>query len=178
MLKNTTQAYGSVSKCLHWIIALVIIGMFALGLWMVDLSYYDSWYVKAPHYHKSVGILLGAAMVLRLIWRWINPKPKHIVSHKPWEVILASTVHTLLYLLVFVIIATGYLIPTADGRCIEVFNWFTVPSIGTLLEDQEDVAGDVHYWLAIILIGLAILHALAAIKHHLLDKDATLKRML
>lgn len=178
MLKNTPQTYGSVSKCLHWIISLVIIGMFALGLWMVDLTYYDSWYVKAPYYHKSFGILLAVAVLFRLLWRWSNPKPKHIVSHKPWEVILAVMTHGLLYVLTFGIIITGYLIPTADGRGIEVFNWFTVPALGSVFEDQEEIAGDIHYWLAVALISLAALHALAAIKHHVIDKDSTLKRML
>ncbi|WP_439135878.1 cytochrome b [Pseudomaricurvus sp.] len=178
MIKNTPQTYGSVSKCLHWAIALVIVGMFILGLWMVDLTYYDSWYVKAPHYHKSVGILIAFAMIFRLLWRWSNPTPKHIVSHKPWEVSLALATHVLLYILIFSILVTGYLIPTADGRGIDVFNWFTVPSVGSFFDNQEDVAGDIHYWSAWAVIALASLHTIAAIKHHVLDKDATLKRML
>lgn len=178
MLKNTRQTYGSVSKLFHWTLTLLIIGLFILGLWMMELSYYDQWYQKAPHYHKSVGILVAIAMVLRLLWRWVNPKPQAIVSHKSWEVWLSALMQWLLYLLIFVILITGYLIPTADGRGIDVFNWFTVPALGSLIENQEDLAGDVHYWLGISVMVLAGLHAVAALKHHFLDKDATLKRML
>lgn len=178
MLKNTPQTYGSISKFFHWTLALLIIGLFVLGLWMMELSYYDSWYQTAPHYHKSLGILVALAMVLRLVWRWINPKPKAIVSHKPWEVWLSAIMQWLLYLLIFIILATGYLIPTADGRSIEVFNWFVVPALGAFVENQEDVAGFIHYWVAIGVMALSGLHALAALKHHFLDKDATLKRML
>lgn len=178
MLKNTPQTYGSVSKFFHWTLTLLIIGLFILGLWMRELTYYDSWYQLAPHYHKSIGILVALAMVLRLLWRWVNPRPRAIVSHKTWEMWLSALMQWLLYVGIFMILITGYLIPTADGRGIEVFNWFTVPALGALIEQQEDVAGAIHYWLAIAVMMLAGLHALAALKHHFLDKDATLKRML
>ena len=70
------------------------------------------------------------------------------------------------------------MISTADGRGIEVFNWFEVPALPALIEQQEDVAGLVHYWLATSLIVLAGVHALAALKHHFINKDKTLLRML
>jgi cytochrome b561 len=83
----------------------------------------------------------------------------------------------LLYLLLFFIVVTGYLISTADNRGIEVFNWFVVPGFGEFFDHQADRAGLVHEWLAYSLIGLVLLHALGALKHHFIDKDATLKRM-
>jgi cytochrome b561 len=73
---------------------------------------------------------------------------------------------------------SGYLISTADGRAIEVFNWVSVPALGELFENQEDVAGDIHFYLAWTLIGLAVVHALAALKHHFINKDDTMKQML
>ena len=73
---------------------------------------------------------------------------------------------------------SGYLISTADGRAIDVFNWFAVPALGELIENQEDIAGDVHFYLAWILIVTASLHAIAALKHHFFNKDDTLKQML
>ena len=73
---------------------------------------------------------------------------------------------------------SGYLISTADGRGIEVFNWFEVPGLGSFIENQEDLAGQVHEYAAYILIGLSSLHALAALKHHFMNKDNTLKKML
>ena len=70
------------------------------------------------------------------------------------------------------------MISTADGRSIEVFSWFEVPALGSVIDNQEDIAGEVHKYLAYGLIGLVILHAIAALKHHIIDKDATLTRMI
>ena len=75
------------------------------------------------------------------------------------------------------IMLSGYLISTADGRAIEVFSWFEVPATLSDIDGQEDIAGDIHEILAWTLIVLVALHALAALKHHFIDKDTTLKRM-
>lgn len=177
MWKNSKNNYGIVSKCLHWLIALSVFGLFGLGLWMVDLDYYHSWYVKAPDLHRSIGVLLMIFMLLRLLWLLFASKPKPLVTHKRWEVVSAKITHLLLYLLIFAIGVTGYLISTADGRAIDVFNWFSLPSSGEWVDEQEDIAGEIHELLAFSLIFLALLHALAALKHHFFDKDSTLKRM-
>lgn len=176
MLKNTSQSYGWISILLHWLSAVVVIALFAVGFWMVDLNYYSEWYRTAPYYHKSVGLLLAFIILFRVLWRsrQINPKP----LGKPFENKAATLVHRLIYLLMFSLFISGYLISTADGRGIDVFDWFTVPSIGELIANQEDIAGLIHEWLAYSLIALASVHALAAIKHHMIDKDNTLKRML
>jgi cytochrome b561 len=73
---------------------------------------------------------------------------------------------------------SGYLISTADGRGLEVFDWFSVPATLSGLDRQEDIAGEVHLYLAWTVIVLAALHALAALKHHFIDRDPTLMRML
>lgn len=163
---------------LHWIIALGVIGTAVLGLWMTGLDYYSPWYQTAPFWHKSVGITLAALIILRLFWRWTNPKPAPLPHHKRWEVTLASLIHGLLYVLLFIIIASGYLISTAKGQGVSVFGWFEVPALITGLPSQVDRAGFVHYWLGITLLALVALHALGALKHHFLDHDRTLRRML
>ena len=178
MIKNSTSHYGLVAKALHWLSAITIIGLFALGLWMVELSYYDDWYVTAPHYHNSIGILLALAMVARLLWRSANRQPDMPDSLSTFEKCSAHIAHWLLYALIFVMIISGYLIPTADNRAIDVFNWFSVPALGSFIDHQEDIAGDIHEWCAYGLIALASVHALAALKHHFIDKDSTLRRML
>ena len=177
-LKNTRNSYGLVSILLHWVVALTVIGLAILGLWMTDLSYYSPYYRSAPFWHKSIGLALLAVLVLRLLWRWINPRPAHLPNHKRWEVSVAGVVHGLLYLLLFVIVASGYLISTAKGQGISVFGWFEVPALVTGLPSQADRAGAVHYWVAIGVLGLAALHALGAFKHHFIDRDDTLRRML
>src|SRR5690554_872530 len=177
-LRNTRTAYGAISVSLHWLVALAVIGLFGLGWWMVELSYYDPWYRKGPNIHRSIGILLFMVVVARLLWRFVSPPPKPLPEHQRWEVMVAHGAHWLLYLLLFVAMISGYLITTADGSSISVFGWFDVPSVTGRIRGMEDTAGAVHYWSTWALIGLAGLHALAALKHHFIDRDATLRRML
>jgi cytochrome b561 len=153
-----------------------MLGMFALGLWMVELDFYSSWYKDAPHYHKSFGLMLAAIIGLRIIWKLRQIKPMGM--GKPWEQQAARIVHFLLYTGLLSMFLTGYLISTADGRGIDIFNWMTLPSMGEWFDNQEDLAGDIHEWLAYALMALVVIHVLAALKHHFIDKDATLIRMI
>lgn len=179
MLKNTKTAYGWVSILLHWVMALTIIGMFSLGLYMVELSYYDAWYKGSLELHKSIGILLFCVLLVRILWRVFNINPGSADKNaSQFALKSAHWVHLGLYLLMLTLMISGYLISTADGRSVPVFNWFSVPGFGSFVENQEDIVGVVHYYLAFTLIGLASLHALAALKHHFINKDNTLIRML
>ena len=174
--RNTISGYGVVAIAAHWLVAVAVIGLFALGWWMVDLTYYDPWYRQAPSIHKAVGILLFLLLVGRLAWRWGNPRPRPL--GRPVERRLAGLVHGLFYLLLFVLMMAGYLISTADGSPIDVFGLFAVPATLSDLPNQEDIAGDIHRWLAWTVIGLTALHTAAALKHHVIDRDRTLRRML
>lgn len=176
--KNSPGHYGLLSILLHWLVAVGVFGMFGLGLWMVDLDYYNSWYKAAPDLHKSVGLCLLAIMLLRLAWRTLNPPPLPLPSHGPRTQLLSRVTHWLLYFGLFALMLTGYLISTADGRGISVFGWFDVPPSLTSIPDQEDTAGLAHTWLAWTLVIVAGLHGLAALKHHFIDRDSTLTRML
>lgn len=174
---NTPARYGLVSITLHWLAALAVFGLFALGYWMVDLSYYDPWRQTAPDLHKSIGILLFALMLLRVLWRLFNPAPAALASHGQLTRLASKVGHGVLYLGLFGVMISGYLISTADGRGIEVFGLFSVPATITGIPRQEDIAGAVHYYLAWGLVIFAGLHALAAFKHHFFDRDNTLLRM-
>ncbi|MHA2936786.1 cytochrome b [Vibrio sp. RC27] len=175
-MAKTAYSYNRTAKALHWLSALCVISLFILGWWMVDLTYYSQWYQVAPLWHKSIGFFLCIATVFRFIWKMTTTSPEP--EGKRWEVTLAKLVHGCLYLLLFALFISGYLISTADGRPIEIFNWFAIPGLGSFIENQEVIAGDIHYYLAYSLISLALLHALAALKHHFINKDNTLKKML
>ena len=177
-MRNTEQTYGIVSILLHWLMALVIFGMFGVGLYMVDLDYYDPLYKTLPEIHKGTGILLVLVLLFRIYWRLSNPRPDPVEGGSALEEQVARWVHRLFYLLIAAIALSGYLISTADGKSIDVFGLFSVPATLTDLPEQEDRAGLVHEYLAYGLIGLAALHAAAALKHHFIDGDATLRRML
>lgn len=176
MLKNTSNSYGWPSILLHWISALTIFGLFGLGLYMVELGYYDDWYHTAPHWHESIGLLFFVMLLFRLIWRGINPKPEPIAPNK-WQKRLAKIAHATLYLLMLLIPISGYLITTADGHAMMLFDWFSIPSVTGNIDNLETLSGNIHYWLSIAIIALTVGHVGAALKHHWIDKDNTLKRM-
>ncbi|GLS89857.1 cytochrome b [Psychromonas marina] len=175
-MSQPTSQYNTIAKVLHWLSALAIFSLFALGYWMVELTYYSEWYKVAPYWHKSIGLTLFALTIFRVIWKFFNKAPQ--IEGAAWEKNGAKVAHALLYILLFATFISGYLISTADGRGIEVFNLFTLPGLGSIIENQEDIAGDVHFYLTYTLIGLALLHAAAALKHHFINKDNTLKKMI
>jgi cytochrome b561 len=177
MLRNSTTSFGWVHIIIHWISAIAVIGLFAVGWWMVELDYYSEWYRTAPDLHKSVGLTLLLVTVFRVFWKISNPSPNPLAT-KPIEKKAGHFAHTIIYILLFTIMISGYLISTADGRGIEWFGLFEVPSLGAFVENQADLAGDIHEWLAYTLIGLVLLHAGAALKHHFLEKNDTFKRMI
>ncbi|WP_095081486.1 cytochrome b [Pseudomonas sp. Irchel s3h17] len=177
-LRNSSSRYGWVSIFLHWGVVLVVVGLFALGLWMVGLDYYSTWRKDAPDLHKSIGLVLFAVMVLRGLWRFFSPPPPILASYDRMTRLGAKLGHGFLYLGLFGVMITGYLISTADGVGIPVFGLFEVPALISGLPDQADIAGVIHFYLAWALVVFSGLHALAALKHHFIDRDVTLTRML
>ncbi len=174
-MNDPVTHYNRPLQIIHWLTAIVVFAMFAVGLWMVDLSYFSRWYHILPHWHKSVGLLLAGLTIIRIVWKLRSNSPQ--IEGSKFERRAAKLVHKLLYLNLMVIFISGYLISTADGRGIAVFNWFTVPSLGALFPHQTDIAGNVHFYAAWFLIIMVSLHALAALKHHFINKDNTLRKM-
>jgi len=177
-VRNTRHGFGLVTKLLHWTTALVMIGLIALGWYMVELSYYDPWYHKSLLWHKALGMLVFVCGVATLVWHRISPLPAPLASLKPWERIAATAMHHTLLLMVVLLPLTGYLIATSAGKALEIFDWFNVPAVIAVDDDLRDTAIALHYYLAYASAGLALLHAIAAFKHQLVDRDGTLARML
>lgn len=176
MIKNTNEQFGLISTYIHWVSAIMVFSLFALGFWMVDLNYYSEWYRDAPYYHKAFGLILLLVTVLRLIWKFYNTAPNKLGRNK-FEQNVEKIAHIALYGILFLLMFSGYLISTADGRGIDLFNVITIPSMGELFPDQEDIAGDIHEITAYIIMAMVGLHIAAALQHHFIRKDDTLKRM-
>lgn len=174
-IKDTPTGYGLVSRLFHWLMAAAIFALFALGWWMVGLDYYSPYYNSAPDLHRSAGILLLVALLARIGWRFVNVKPDD-AELTPLERKGSHFVHVAFYPLLLALILSGYLISTSDGRAIDVFGLFSVPSI-VQQKGLEDVAGLVHRVLAYTVIAVAAGHTIGALKHHFADGNTILTRM-
>ncbi len=178
LIKNTSARFGLPSKLFHWSVAALILGLIWLGWYMVDLTYYDKWYNDSLHYHKSLGILALALALVKLGWQFYTPAPDTLPGLKTWETVGAKFMHYVLWGMMLLIPVTGYLISTSAGKPIQLFNWFEIPPIVNVDEGLRELAITVHYYLAYATLFLVAGHAGAALKHHLINKDSTLKRML
>lgn len=177
-LRNRRDNYGWISRVLHWLTAVGIIGLIWLGWYMVDLSYYDQWYNKSLLAHKAFGVAVFALGVLTVLWHLVSPPPHSLPSLRPWERIAARAMHHLLQLLVLLLPLTGYVISTSAGKPVEIFDWFLLPALFPVDAELRDLAITWHYYLAYATAGLVAGHAAAALKHQFVDRDGTLARML
>ena len=177
-IRNTKTSYGLVSILLHWLMAVILTGLFFTGLYMTSLDYYDPLYHRLPHWHKSLGVIAISLLLIRLSWNAYSSKPGPLKSHKKTEVLLAHSMQSVIYILIILIVLTGYLISTAKGKAIELFNWFNIPAFINIVNGETvDLTGKAHLIIAYLFITLVTLHAIAALKHHFIDKDNTFKRM-
>jgi cytochrome b561 len=175
--RNTLESFGIVSILIHWISAVLTLGLFFLGYWMVGLDYYSQWYHKAPNLHQSFGLILIFITLFRVFWVVSNPKPKPL-SSKNWQKQLASTVQATMYLSMMTLFGSGYIIATADGSSVYLFDLLSIPAIVTGDAKLVDNLGLIHEYTAYFLMLLILLHVIGAVKHHFIDRNTTLKRML
>jgi cytochrome b561 len=184
MYRNTTTGYGRIAIFFHWTMALLIIGMLAFGLYLKQLPQTDPNLFQLYQLHKSFGFVVLALAAFRLIWRLANPSPKLPAEMPALEKLAAHLGHIGLYVLIFAMPITGWFMVSASpwGIPTVVFNVLPIPhlpypeSLGTK-EQAEAFFMILHEYGAYLLIALVIVHIAAALKHHFIAKDDTLKRM-
>jgi cytochrome b561 len=177
-IANTRQQFGLVAKLIHWLMALLFLGLIWLGWYMVRLGYYDPWSQDSLIVHKSLGLVVLALALFKLLWLLISPTPEPLPTLNQWQHKSSKLVHWILFLCMFVIPITGYVISTSEGAAIPIFNWFDVPALFVADNSARDVAIDTHYYVAYAILAVVGVHAGAAFKHQFIDRDGTLKRML
>ena len=155
-----------------------MIGLVALGAWMVGLTYYDPWYNDSLALHKAFGIVVLVIVATKFGWRIADRSPPFGPEVKAYERAGATTTHWLLNALMVLLPITGYLVSTSEGAGIDIFGLFEVPALFEVSESTRDLAIETHFYLAYGVIALVALHVGAALKHHLKDKGSTLRRML
>ena len=178
MWRNGNDHYGLGSIGLHWVIALAMLALVALGAWMVGLTYYDPWYNRSLALHKAFGVLLLVLAAAKFGWRIADRPPGFGPEVKARERAGARVMHGLLNAAIVVVPVTGYLISTSEGAGIDIFGLFEVPALFEVSGGTRDLAVEIHFYLAYGVLALVAVHAGAALKHHLIDRGSTLRRML
>lgn len=171
-----TQRYGLVAIILHWLIALAILGMLGVGLWMTELKNSPT-KIEVYTWHKWVGLTVLALAAFRLLWRLYRRPPAPLPA-PAWQLRAAAGTHGLMYLLMLAMPLSGWLQNSASGFPLSWFGLFKVPAL--IARDREAFVfwQQVHEWLAWTLMAVIALHLAATIKHHFIDRDSTLTRML
>lgn len=169
--------WHTLSKALHWLIAALILVMAWLGLTMGDLPNGPD---KIATYalHKSIGLSILALAALRLLWRLYAGAPAPVASTPRWQARIAGVTHVALYALLLALPLSGWLLNSAAGFPLQWFGLFNLPALAGRDEALHAVAEEAHELLFWALAGLVVLHAAAALYHHLVLGDATLARML
>ena len=177
MLRNTTRSWGSLSRGFHWVIGLVIIGMLAYGWWMNHIAARpDRFFHRSIH--ADIGYVLLLAMVIRLIWRAMNPVPAPPSDSKMWERALARANHLSLYVVTILVALLGWAHSGAHKPdYASWFGLFRVPQFTSTDKANADLYEDWHIYMAYVLIGLVVLHILAAVYHVIAKDDDVMKRM-
>ncbi len=182
MKPDTAQQLSPVTITLHWIVGLGVIGMLALGIYMAET---ETWALYP--WHKSFGVLILLVVVPRVIWRLKSGWPAPVARFHPLEQRLVRTVQWTLLLATVLMPLSGFLMSSFGGTGVAVFGFDIVPrnpnpeNPAMPLAHNAGLASffhSMHTWVAWILVVTLLLHVSGALKHHLLNRDGTLRRML
>lgn len=176
-LKNTKERYGGVAKGFHWLVAVIVLGMLPLGYYMTGLDF-SPFKLQLYGLHKSFGTLILFLVILRLVWRLGGPVPQSLPQHHKWERRLAHITHYALYAALFLMPLSGWVMSSAGDFPHSFFGLFEMPDLTEKNKAIFDQSRFMHEVLACALIVLVGLHFAGAVKHHIIDRDETLLRML
>jgi cytochrome b561 len=177
MMRNTLQMWGAPAKWLHWTIAALVLAQIPLGLaaesWRLSPTKLDLFV-----WHKSMGMLILALMVVRIAWRLANVAPSSPAATPPLERLAGQLSHLLLYLLLLLLPVTGWVVNSAANVPFRIFWVIPVPAIVEPDKALADGAARMHATLCLLLVLLLAVHVGAALRHHFLEHNDVLARML
>jgi cytochrome b561 len=180
-----SDSYTKTAVFLHWLIALMIIAQLGVGLLMGEEGLWEpAMRGQLYAFHKATGMLVIVLTVIRIVWRLINPPPALPNGMASWEVFASKATHGLFYLLLLAIPLSGWALVTAAGRgpvdMFGIFGWPDMPILSSVTNKKEyaESISEIHELLAYGMMGLLALHIGAALKHHFINKDGVLMRMI
>jgi cytochrome b561 len=178
MIRNTLEGWGWPARALHWIVAILVLGLFAQGLWMEELGrdqeMFQLWL------HSAAGISLLAIAAAGFLWWLVNVAPAEPAGTPAWQHRAARLAHWALYALIFAVTIGGWaLVGTLrEPVGIDLFGFISVPQLTGPQSGAHELLEEVHEIAAYALIALAAVHVAAALYHHLVLRDNVLLRML
>jgi cytochrome b561 len=178
MIRNSLTEWGWLAKALHWVAAASILVLLAHGWWMTHMTLRPERLVNYA-WHSAVGYDFMALLVLRLLWRWSNPVPDLPPDSKRWERLAAYGAHILLYVLMFIVSITGWMVATTFRNPMTTdLLGIDVPPIVTAVERAtRQWIEQSHKVLAYALAALVVVHVLGALRHHIIKRNDVLRRM-
>ena len=171
-----TARYHPTAIALHWLVAALLIGGFALGQYMTGLTLSPS-KLQLYSYHKWIGVTAFLLALARLVWRLAKGTPPAVPMPR-WQHLVAETTHRVLYLLMLLIPFTGWLMSSAKGYQTVYFGVLPIPDLLAKNVELGELLATYHAQLNLLLAALVLAHAGAAVKHHLIDRDDVMQRML
>lgn len=175
-LRSDHTRWSTAAKTFHWLMALLILGNGAFAFWMDGLKP-SLQKINMFALHKSVGLTVLALFLLRVLWRAIDRRPPDVPAPR-WQHLAAKAVHGFLYLLIAAIPLSGWAFNSAHGFPLQYFKQFNLPALVEKNPELSDILGTVHVYLFWFLLLVLVAHVGGAFKHHFIDRDDTLRRML
>lgn len=176
-LPGPAPTYDPTAKAFHWLTALLVIGLLALGIWMVGLPL-SLQKAKVYSWHKWAGITVLSLTVLRLLWRHLRPPPPLPATVTALDRRLAPLGHAALYVLLFAMPVTGWLMSSAAGIPVVWFGLWQLPDLVAKDDALFRTLQSTHHILSRVLIAVVLIHVAAVIRHDVLRRDGILRRML
>lgn len=171
------ETYTRTAVTLHWLSALLILMALPWGLIMTGLDL-SPLKLKLYSWHKWLGVTIFWLVAVRLFWRWTHAAPPLPADIPPWQRRLAGAIHALLYLLMLAIPISGWLMSSAKGFQTVYFGVLPLPDLLAKDKVLGDLLASLHAVLNYLLMAMLAVHVAAALKHHFIDRDGVLVRML
>lgn len=177
-MSEITATYNRVERANHWIVALAILGLLAVGWTLYFEALPESAEKGVRDLHKAFGTVILVFGLWRVGYRLILGFPSAAAEMPAGQLLLSKVVHYLLLAMVVIMPASGFFKSLFAGRTIDMFGLFTIGTSDTKNDAIADIASSIHFFAGIAISVIVVLHIAAALKHHFMDRDATLTRML
>ncbi|MDF3831909.1 cytochrome b [Cupriavidus basilensis] len=179
-IENSEERYGIIAILLHWSMAILVIGLAALGIYMVMLPDvgFNSEKIVLIIFHKEVGLLVFVLLLVRWVWRATQTMPALDSQLPDWQKIAARSVHLIFYFIIFALPITGWVMSSAAGIPVSFFGIFTLHDFVRHDDLLFHQLIELHRWLGFALVFFIFIHVSAALWHHFVFKDDTLRKML